>query len=117
MTIRSAKKYGGDIYLSDPVSKDKEGNEISIMDIIGSDTDMVIDAVDTGMKIRRMYLAFEQVLNEREKQVLKLRYGLMGGREMPQREVARRLGISRSYVSRIEKKAICKLREKMRSDL
>ena len=109
MTIRSAKKYGGDIYLSDPVSKDKEGNEISIMDIIGSDTDMVIDAVDTGMNIRRMYLAFEQVL--------KLRYGLMGGREMPQREVARRLGISRSYVSRIEKKAICKLREKMRSDL
>ena len=117
MTIRSAKKYGGDIYLSDPVSKDKEGNEISIMDIIGSDTDMVIDAVDTGMNIRRMYLAFEQVLNEREKQVLKLRYGLMGGREMPQREVARSLGISRSYVSRIEKKAICKLREKMRSDL
>lgn len=98
MTIRSAKKYGGDIYLSEPVSKDKEGNEISIMDIIGSDTDMVIDAVDMGMNIKRMYEVFDRVLKEREKQVLKLRYGLMGGREMPQREVAKVLGISRSYV-------------------
>ncbi|MBQ2753208.1 MAG: sigma-70 family RNA polymerase sigma factor [Firmicutes bacterium] len=116
MTIRSAKKYGGDIYLSDPVSKDKEGNEISIMDIIGSDTDMVIDAVDTGMNIKRMYEIFDRVLKEREKQVLKLRYGLMGGREMPQREVAKVLGISRSYVSRIEKKAIGKLREEMKKE-
>ncbi len=116
MTIRSAKKYGGDIYLSDPVSKDKEGNEISIMDIIGSDTDMVIDAVDTGMNIKRMYAVFDKVLKEREKQVLKLRYGLMGGREMPQREVAKVLGISRSYVSRIEKKAIGKLREEMKNE-
>lgn len=116
MTIRSAKKYGGDIYLSEPVSKDKEGNEISIMDIIGSDTDMVIDAVDTGMNIKRMYEVFDRVLKEREKQVLKLRYGLMGGREMPQREVAKVLGISRSYVSRIEKKAIGKLREEMKKE-
>ena len=116
MTIRSAKKYGGDIYLSDPVSKDKEGHEISIMDIIGSDTDMVIDAVDTGMNIKRMYEMFDRVLKEREKQVLKLRYGLMGGREMPQREVAKVLGISRSYVSRIEKKAVGKLREEMKKE-
>ena len=117
MTIRSAKKYCGDIYLSDPVSKDKEGNEISIMDIIGSDTDMVIDAVDTGINIKKMYAVFDEVLKDREKQVLKLRYGLMGGREMPQREVAKALGISRSYVSRIEKKAISKLRYAMKDNM
>ena len=111
MSIRAAKKFGNEIYLSDPVSKDKEGNEISIMDIVGSDTDMVIDAVDMGISIKKMYVLFDRVLKEREKKVLTLRYGLFNGREMPQREVARLLGISRSYVSRIEKKALRKLRE------
>jgi len=98
MYIRASKKFANEIYLSDPVSKDKEGNEISIMDIIGSDTDMVIDAVDTGINLKKMYALFDVVLNEREKMVLRMRYGLFNGREMPQREVASKMGISRSYV-------------------
>jgi len=117
MSIRAAKKFGNEIYLSDPVSKDKEGNEISIMDIVGSDTDMVIDAVDMGISIKKMYVLFDRVLKEREKKVLTLRYGLFNGREMPQREVARLLGISRSYVSRIEKKAVGKLRDAMKGEI
>ena len=111
MSIRSSRKYNNEVYLSDPISKDKEGNEISIMDIIGSDTDMVIDEVDTGINIKKMYENMEKVLKDREKLVIEMRYGLLNGREMPQREIAAVLGISRSYVSRIETKAISKLKE------
>lgn len=113
MTIRSSKKFGNEVYLNDPISKDKEGNEISIMDIIGSDADMVIEQVDTGINIKKMYGYMDKVLKDREITVLKLRYGLIDGKEMPQREIAKMLGISRSYVSRIEKKAIKKLRDEM----
>ena len=113
MSIRSSRKYNNEVYLSDPISKDKEGNEISIMDIIGSDTDMVIDEVDTGINIKKMYENMEKVLKDREKLVIEMRYGLLNGREMPQREIAAILGISRSYVSRIEKKALKKLRAEM----
>ncbi len=116
MTIRSAKKYSNEVYLSDPISKDKEGNEISIIDIVGSDTDMVIDQVDLGIDIKRMYENIDKVLKDREKRVIEMRYGLKDGREMPQREIAEILGISRSYVSRIEKKALKKLREEMEKE-
>ena len=116
MTIRASKKFGSDLYLNDPVSKDKEGNEISIMDIIGSDTDMVIDEVDRGININKIRNAVKTVLKDRERKVIELRYGLIDGREMPQREVAKRLSISRSYVSRIEKKAIRKLKEALDSE-
>lgn len=113
MTIRASKKFSNEVYLNDPISKDKEGNEISILDIIGSDTNMVIEQVDRGMNIKKMYENMDKVLKEREKLVIEMRYGLVDGREMPQREIAKLLGISRSYVSRIEKKALKKLRDEM----
>ncbi len=113
MTIRASKKYNNEVYLNDPVSKDREGNEISIIDIIGSDADMVIEQVDTGINIKRMYANIDKVLKDREKKVIEMRYGLFNGREMPQREIAKILGISRSYVSRIEKKALKKLHDEM----
>lgn len=113
MAIRSSRKYNNEIYLNDPISKDKEGNEISIIDIIGSDADMVIDEVDMGINIKKMYANIDKVLKDREKLVIEMRYGLINGREMPQREIASILGISRSYVSRIEKKALKKLRAEM----
>ncbi len=116
MTIRASKKFGADLYLNDPVSKDKEGNEISIMDIIGSDTDMVIEEVDRGININNIRSAVKTVLKDRERKVIELRYGLIDGKEMPQREVAKRLSISRSYVSRIEKKAISKLKDALNSE-
>lgn len=117
MTIRASKKFNNELYLNDPISKDKEGNEISILDIIGSDTNMVIEQVDRGISIKKMYENMDKVLKEREKLVIEMRYGLIDGKEMPQREIAKLLGISRSYVSRIEKKALKKLRDEMTKEL
>ena len=110
MLIRSNKKHRGTVYLSDPVGVDKEGNELTLMDLLFEKEEGVFKAVESRMVKERFMRVLEEVLNEREYTVLCLRYGLKGGAPMPQREVASFLKISRSYISRIEKRAVEKVR-------
>ena len=110
MLLRSNKKHKNDVYLSDPIGTDKDGNELTLMDLLCEKDDAVFLKVDRGIE-RDKFLAFiKGILTEREYTVLCLRYGLKGERVYAQREVAKFLKISRSYISRIEKKAIEKLK-------
>ncbi len=111
MLMRSNRKTQGDVSLNDPIGTDKEGNQILLMDIIGTDEEDVIKEIDRKMNIKKLYRDINALLDEREKEIICLRYGLMGNDEKTQREIADLLGISRSYVSRIETKAISKLKE------
>src|SRR5699024_3446834 len=99
------------VYLQDPIGKDKEGNEMVMMDTLAVETDDFADKINTKMQIEKMYDKIQSSLLDREKLIIKLRYGLWGTDELTQREIAKMLGISRSYVSRIEKKALLKLEE------
>lgn len=116
MHIRSAKKIQNEVSLQDPIGVDREGNEISLIDVIGNDADSVIDEVELKMQVRKLYSKMQSVLKKREKKVLELRYGLCAGGTKTQREIAKMLGISRSYVSRIEKKAIKKLSKELKPE-
>lgn len=110
MLLRSERRQAREVSLYDPIGTDKEGNEINLLDIIeGEETDVVEQMVLSG-NTKRLYQLVESCLPEREKQVLCLRYGLYQQEPVTQREIAGRLGISRSYVSRIEKRALGKLR-------
>ena len=113
MHLRATKKYINDVYLQDPISSDKEGNEITILDVISQTGETVSDAVDLGFDIKSLYENMKTCLKPQEKLVIELRYGLYGKEEVTQREIAKLLGISRSYVSRIEKRAIKKLHTAM----
>ena len=110
MSIRSSKRVRQEISLSLPIGIDKDGNEISFNDILGTDTDEIIDSIDHKIQVAKLYQAINQILTPREKAVIIARYGLDGFEQKPQREIAKDLSISRSYVSRIEKKALEKLR-------
>lgn len=116
MQIRSTKKVQNEISLQDPIGVDKEGNEITLIDVIGNDADSVLDEVELKLQIKKLYNKMKQVLKNREKTVLELRYGLGNGSSKTQREIAKMLGISRSYVSRIEKKAIKKLSKELKPE-
>ena len=109
MYIRSSKKYSNDIFLQDPIGHDFDGNEITVMDMVKSDDDPVPDEVSDKIDITRMMRKIDEVLDEREREIIMLRYAVCGGEEMTQREIASMLSISRSYVSRIEKKALKKI--------
>ena len=109
MYFRGTKKSANDISLSDSIDTDREGNSLSLMDVICVDEDMFEDLA--GRELCGMLRSRVQLLEPREREIINLRYGLNGGQPLPQREVAKKLGISRSYVSRIEKKAIERLRE------
>ena len=109
MHIRSSKKYISDIYLQDTIGIDREGNEVRVEDKLADEKDSIDEQVDLKIRIKRLCAAITKVLHDREKHVINLRYGLLDGEEMTQREIAQILGISRSYVSRIEKKALLKL--------
>ena len=111
MYLRTRKKSARDVSLYEPIGTDREGNEIQLFDIIESDADDAHEKVALGDDIRLLYSRIETVLSPRERLVLKMRYGLYNGDEITQREIAKKLGISRSYVSRIEKSAIEKLRD------
>lgn len=111
MHLRASKKCKAEVSLNDPIGVDKDGNEISFIDILGSDVEDIIESLDTKIKIDKMYKAIKERLNEREQVVVIKRFGLDGGPCQTQREIAKQLGISRSYVSRIEKKAVLKLKE------
>lgn len=109
MLIRNNKKTKGELYLQDPIGIDKEGNEISLMEVLGTDCDSIIDTVDNKIQIKKLYKIINIVLQGREKIIIQLRYGLIDGKIQTQREIAKLLNISRSYVSRIEKRALKKL--------
>lgn len=110
MLFRSEKKLGRDVSLYEPIGSDKEGNEISLLDIIESYDEDVTETMELQENTGKLYCFLRAALNEREREIICLRYGLSGGREVTQRELADKLGISRSYVSRIEKKALRKLK-------
>ncbi|KAB3527606.1 RNA polymerase sporulation sigma factor SigK [Alkaliphilus serpentinus] len=109
MTIRSNKKLKTEVSLQEPIGIDKEGNEISLLDLLGTEPDKVLEEVEKKMQIKKLYKKMTAVLKTRERIVLELRYGISSGGCMTQREIAKLLGISRSYVSRIEKRAVKKL--------
>lgn len=111
MLLRFKKKTSKDISLYDPIGTDKEGNEISLLDITCSDQMDVLEKVEDSEHLRKLPALLMEKLNERERFVVTLRYGLLDGVEMTQRTIAKKMGISRSYVSRIEKRALEKLRE------
>ena len=111
MYFRSTKKSSQDISLSEPIDNDSDGNAISLLDVISSE-DHRLEAVELSDQQQQLYRYMETELDDRERQVLILRYGLANGDPMPQREVADYCGISRSYVSRIEKKAMQKLADR-----
>lgn len=115
MYIRSTKKSIGDIFLQDPVGHDFDGNEITVMDVIRSEENPVPDEVGQRIEMTDIIDKMKDVLNERELLILKMRYGLYSGEEITQREIADMLGISRSYVSRIEKKALKKINDAVKS--
>lgn len=109
MHMRSRKKYSREVSLYEPIGTDKEGNEINLLDIIESPPVDVVADYAVRQEIRKMQKLMEQ-LPPKEFEILKLRYGLQGEEELTQREIAGRLSISRSYVSRIEKNALLRLR-------
>jgi RNA polymerase sporulation-specific sigma factor len=110
MKFRQEKKLARETSLYEPIGTDKEGNEISLMDVIGSEEDCTLSGLIQNEQLTQLSRLLPDVLEPRELQVITLRYGLGGTRELTQREVANLLHISRSYVSRIEKKALLKLR-------
>lgn len=115
MLFRNNKKQKSETFLQDPIGVDKEGNEICLIDVLSSDKDSVMEKVEINLQIKALYTKISSVLSDREAEILKMRYGLLDGRCKTQREIAAYLGISRSYVSRIEKKALKKLKKELQS--
>ncbi|WP_029504696.1 RNA polymerase sporulation sigma factor SigK [Lachnoclostridium phytofermentans] len=111
MMLRSGKKQAREVYLYEPIGSDKEGNEINLLDVIESTDEDIVDIFEIQENIKRLYTFLNSALNEREREIIVMRYGLSGEKEITQREIADKLGISRSYVSRIEKKALKKLKD------
>ena len=110
MFFRSAKKTAQYVSLNDPIDTDKDGNTLTLLDTIATD-DHILEDIDLRMKVRQLYDAVKTRLSPREREIILLRYGLTGQRPLVQREIAKKLNISRSYVSRLEKKALQKLRK------
>lgn len=111
MFIRTSKKTKAEVFLNESIGKDKDDNEITLLDVIGKEEMCVDDEIDLKLKIKELYNKMKQVLKEREINILNLRFGLNGTKPKTQHEIAGMMGISRSYVSRIETKAINKLAE------
>ncbi len=116
MLIRANRKHKNTLSLSEPVGTDKDGNELTLMDLLFEKEDCVFEAVERSVKREKLLKQIKKILSEREYTILCLRYALKGGIPLPQREVANVLKISRSYISRIEKHAIEKLKTKLRAE-
>ncbi len=110
MMLRARKKTSREISLYEPIGTDREGNEISLLDVIEHEQTDIVDRMETDHNIGKLQSIINKCLNEREQEIITLRYGLISGEEITQREIGKMLGISRSYISRIEKKALEKLR-------
>ena len=117
MLFRNRKKVSRDVSLYDPIGTDKEANEISLLDILESEKIDVIEQMQQKDNARKLQWFMEKELDDRERCILRMRYGIGREKELTQREIAEVLGISRSYVSRIEKTAIEKLREMFREEI
>lgn len=111
MHFRAKKKTSKEVSLYEPIGTDKEGNQIQLLDVVVSEDEDVVELLEQDRKVRRLNEIIPQTLFGRELFIIINRYGLYGKKTMTQREIARKLGISRSYVSRIEKRAIEKLRQ------
>ena len=116
MSIRASRKFTSEVSLNVPIGTDKDGNEINLNDILGTDPNEIVDSIHEKIRIQHMLLAIHNTLTPREQKVLIHRYGLFRTHPKTQRETAALLGISRSYVSRFEKKALEKLYEELHSD-
>ena len=110
MLFRASKKLSKEVSLFEPIGVDKDGEAVSLVDIIEMENKETIDTMILKQDVKELYEAFDSSLSDTEKTVIRMRYGLFRGKEHTQREIAAQLGISRSYVSRIEKKALEKLR-------
>ncbi|MEW6621699.1 MAG: RNA polymerase sporulation sigma factor SigK [Bacillota bacterium] len=115
MHLRATKRLKGEISLYDPIGVDKEGNELTLLDVLGTEQDIVANSVENEQEKKRV-IEMVKKLKGREKEVLQMRFGLFNGFRKTQKEIAKKLGISRSYVSRIEKKAIKNLIKELNSD-
>ena len=111
MCLRASQKRKGDVSLQEPIGTDGEGNEITLIDVLGTDPEAVHGEVERRVSLQSIRELAEHGLKGREATVIRMRYGLMDGKAYAQQEVAERLGISRSYISRIEKKALERLKE------
>ena len=114
MYLRSTKKLNAEVYLNEPIGKDKDDNVITLEEVLENENKSIEEEVDTKMKIKKMYNKIKEVLKDREKTIIELRFGLKGEKPKTQKEIAKMMGISRSYVSRIETKAIEKLSEQFK---
>ena len=110
MFFRNQKKTAQDVFISDPIDTDKDGNTLTLIDAIADKSD-IADEIDTKIKVEKLRVILPVCLTERERLIIEMRYGLCGREELTQREIAKKLNISRSYVSRIEKSALEKLRK------
>ena len=109
MYLRSTKKLGSEIFLEEPIGKDKDDNTVTLKEILENRDKSIEEIIDIKFKIKKIYKKMKEVLKDREKLILELRFGLNGDKPKTQNQIAKMLGISRSYVSRIETKAINKL--------
>lgn len=116
MFLRGKKKSSREVSLFEPIGQDKEGNEIHLVDVIEQNQPDIIESMELTGNIRRLLALMDVSLTERERRIIIMRYGLYGNREVTQNEIGEALGISRSYVSRIEKKALSKLRERFKEN-
>ncbi len=113
MHLRSNKKRSYDVYLNEPIGRDKDDNEVTLQEILENDDKNIEDIVDLKFKIKKLYDKMKKILKEREKVIIELRFGLNGNKPKTQKEIAKMMNISRSYVSRIETKAIGKLSKEL----
>lgn len=116
MFLRSNKKTQSEVFLNDSIGQDKEGNEVNLIDVIENDERTIEDEVNLKLEVKKLYEKMRHVLKDREKEILELRYGLNGSKPKTQNEIAKMMGISRSYVSRIETKAIGKLSKEIKEE-
>ena len=109
MFMRSSKKISNEVYLNEPIGKDKDDNVVTLQEVLENDERNIEDTVDLKIKIKELYKKMKNILQEREQKIIELRFGLKGDKPKTQKEIAKMMNISRSYVSRIETKAIDKL--------
>ena len=114
MYLRSTKKLNAEVYLNEPIGKDKDDNVVTLQEVLENNERTIEDEVDLKMKIKKLYEKIGSVLKDREKTIIELRFGLDGHKPKTQHEIADMMGISRSYVSRIETKAIGKLNKEFK---
>ena len=114
MHLRATKKLGAEVALNEPIGKDKDDNVVTLEEVLEADIRGVEEVIDLKMKVKKLYEKIKTVLKEREKMIIELRFGLNGAKPKTQNEIAQMIGISRSYVSRIETKAISKLSKEIK---